>query len=92
MAKGLKYPKEMTKDVVVHIPKEMDIRFHDCLRDFAIVPYFGFWLSSDSRRILYLPPFLLFLLNLSWFLLDFLDKKPTPRLGVDLWPTCLSAW
>ena len=43
MAKGLKYPKEMSKDVVVHISKEMDIRFHDCLRDFAIVPYFGFW-------------------------------------------------
>ena len=43
MAQGLKYPKEMTKDVVIHVPKEMDIRFHDCLRDFAIVPYFGFW-------------------------------------------------
>ena len=47
MAEGLQYPKELTEDAEVHITKEMKLHFHDCLRDLAIIPYFGFWGVSE---------------------------------------------
>jgi hypothetical protein len=46
MAEGLKYPKELTKEIEVKIKtenSEIKLLFHDALRELAIVPYFGFW-------------------------------------------------